>query len=411
MRAWSLALVLFSACGREQSSSAPPSQTTPHAAEAGVDPDARADAAPRARIDSRSPRVASWDLPFAAKEVVAGAAPSDTLPRGTLVFAREAEEGFAVVEWDLARARALREKIHSFEPGQDFSQVGNTSAFSRAGSGFVYATTGYEDPSPIELWVLDATFAKAHHQVIDVPSWDDGRRIALHASGDTVALSYCARRRGHVATFDVRSGKPIGRRTLGARLTLCVGFATPLADVRVVDGTVWIASASRDGYELLGLSRDLRRTVARHRVATPGQDQEAFRSAVSFGNFPRFDASRTRFAWNSHGAIAVSNAASGQALWEARLDPASLPDGPVHAPEAHAIPIAVDPGSGAAFLGDGTWYSPDGTASRLFHIIEEQPPQEPMPVFYKRRVTFAHGRGVFLDVAHEHSTLVLVEPS
>ena len=96
--------------------------------------------------------------------------------------------------------------------------------------------------------------------------------------------------------------------------------------------------------------------------------------------------------------------------WKARLDPASLPDGAVSSPEANDIPIAVDPDTGAALLGDGTWYSPDGAASRLFHVVEAQPGLTPTPVYYRRRVTFAHGRGVFLSVAPEHATVVLVDP-
>lgn len=360
----------------------------------------------RVRVEPTSSQTRVFELPFRAVDVVAGAAPSRELPDGTLVFAKPVDGGFALVEWDPASARTIREATHVHQPGSGL-QVGNTHALARTGSGFAYATTGHEDPSPIELWITGDDFAKKHHRVIDVPSVD-ARRLSLHASGRTLALAHCARGEHHVTTLDVPSGDVLGQRKLGRKLALCVGFTTPLADVRVVDSNVWSVTGGLSDYQLVALSRDLRRVVHRYPIPTPGFDADARKSAIDAGTFPRFDATAARVAWNTRGELRMSLFEGGTPIWKGRVDPASISAGPVSAPEEMDFPIVIDPESGAAFLGDGTWFTPDGVATRVFRVREEQPNHAPVPVQHRRRVTFAHGRGVFLGVSPEHATLVLV---
>ncbi|MBI3201598.1 MAG: hypothetical protein HYZ29_08650 [Myxococcales bacterium] len=391
------------------SSSASTSSLAPPPASSALPAASSGNAAAHVRIEPTSSRARVFLLPFRAVDVVAGAAPSSEFPRGTLVFAKSGDGEFSLVEWDPSRGHPVREATHRFEPG-DRLQVGNTHALSRTGAGFAYATTGYEDPSPIELWLLGQDFSKKHHVVIDAPTVADARRLALHGSGETLALSYCAASTHHVVTFDAPSGKVIGRTKLGRKLALCVGFATPLADVRVVGSKVWTVSGELSDFQAVALGRDLRRVVARYPVPTPGLDRDARKSAVDRGDFPRFDATTTRIAWNTRGELRMSDAERGTSTWKARVDPASLPTGLVSVPEENDFPIAIDPETGAALLGDGTWYAPDGTAQRVFHVREEQPEPAPTPVQHLRRAIFAHGRAVVLAVSPERATLVLVEP-
>jgi hypothetical protein len=360
------------------------------------------------RIEPTSSRARVLELAFRAADVAAGAAPSPKFPQGTLVFARTTGDGFALVEWDPATSRAIRDATQVHQPG-DGTQVGNTHALTRTGSGFAYVTTGYEDPSPIELWFVGHDLAKKHHRVIDVPTVD-ARRPALHASGETLALSYCAGGEHHIVTFDIPSGKLVGQKKLGRKLALCVGFTTPLADVRVVDSNVWAVSGGLSDYQVLTLSRDLQRVVARHPVPTPGLDADARKTAIDAGDFPRFDVTSMRMAWNTRGELRVSRVKDSVPIWKGRVDPTSVASDPVDGPEENDLPMAIDAETGAAFLGDGTWYSPDGVATRVFRVREEQPELAPVPVQHRRRVTFAHGRGVFLGVSPEHATLVVVEP-
>ncbi len=404
-----LSLALF-ACSRRElpapstHSAPPPTTALPTASSsAPIEPSPA-----RVRIDPTSSRVTVTELPFHAVDVAAGASPSAEFPKGTLILARSGESGFVLIEWDPASSRVLREATHPFDPGSGI-QVGNTRALTRTGTGFAYATTGYEDPSPIELWILGPDFVKKHHRVIHVPSVD-ARRLSLHGLGETLALSYCTRGEHHVVSFDVPSGKVVGRTTLGRKLALCVGFRTPLADVRVIGSTVWAVSGGLSDYQVVALSRDLRRVVSRYPVPTPGLQADARESAINMGAFPRFDATAARIAWNTRGELRMSRAEDGAPIWRGFVDSASISPGPVSAPEEMDLPIVIDPDTGAAFLGDGTWYAPDGVANRVFRVREEQPDYAPVPVQHRRLVTFAHGRAVFLGVSPEHATLALVEP-
>jgi len=383
-------------------SSSPASSASP--AESGVVGPARV------RVEPTSKRARVFDLPFRAVDVAAGAAPSRDLPLGTLVLAKVADEGFALVEWDPAAGRTIREVTHLHQPGSGV-QVGNVRSLTRAGSGFAYATTGHEDPSPIELWIVGPDLAKKHHRVIDVPTVD-ARRLSLHGSGETLVLSYCAGGEHHVATFDVPSGAVVGRRKLGRKLALCVGFTTPLADARVVGSSIWSITGGVGDYEVLMLGRDLRRVLQRRPIPTPGLSADARASAIDEGDFPRFDATPSRMAWNTRGELRVSKLDGATPIWKGRVDPTSISTdaGEPGGPQENDFPIAVDPETAAALLGDGTWYAADGAATRVFRAHEEQPALAPVPVQHQRRVTFSHGRGVFLGVSPEAATLVLVEP-
>ncbi len=410
----SCAGLLWPCCSREdvpvsRSGSAPPIVPAPPSASGALPGAARAEDDVRVRVEPTSHRTRVVDLPFPAVDVVAGAAPSREFVDGTLVFAKTVDEGFALVEWDPVSARTLREVTHLHRPGNGI-QVGSTCALTRTGSGFAYATTGDEDPSPIELWFVGQDFAKQHHRVIDVLTVD-ARRLSLHASGETLALAHCERGEHHITTFDVPTGNVVGERKLGRKLALCVGYTTPLSDVRVVGTTVWSVSGGVSEYQAVALSRDLRRVVRRYPIPTPGFDSEARESAIDRGTFPRFDVTPTRMAWNTRGELRVSALRGGTPIWKGRVDPTSIGSGPISSPEEMDFPMAIDPKTGAALLGDGTWFAPDGAETRVFRTREEQPDYAPIPIRHRRRVAFAHGRGVFLGVSPERATLVLVDPN